>query len=121
VPVTMDPEQQRRVAMALGLIPDPAKLAAENERLRKARDAAAAEAEAARQRAAAAEEEAARLRAAQAPPPAPAPAPAAAAGARQWTDDDVHRSSPRELVAAMDAGLLENLGFGKTRRGHYCN
>jgi hypothetical protein len=115
-PVAMDPEQRRKVAMALGLIPDPAKLAADNEQLRKARDTAAAEAEAARRERDAAREELVRLRAAQASQ-VPAPVPAAA-GARQWTDDDVHRSTPGELVAAMDAGLLENLGFGKTRRGH---
>jgi hypothetical protein len=113
----MDAEQKRRVAMALGLIPDPAKLAADNEQLRKARDTAAAEAEAARRERDAAREENARLRAAQPSAPAPAPAPAAAGG-RQWTDEDVHRSTPRELVAAMDAGLLTGLGFGKTRRGH---
>jgi hypothetical protein len=113
-PVITDPEQRRKVAMALGLIPDPAKLATDNEELRKARDTAAAEAEAARRERDAAREEIARLRVTQAP--APTPAPASAAGARQWTDDDVHRSTPRDLVEAMDAGLLRDLGFGG--RGH---
>jgi hypothetical protein len=81
-PVAMDPEQKRKVAMALGIIPDPAKLAADNEQLRKARDTAAAEAEAARQERDAARQEIARLRAAQAPAPTPAAAPAPAAGGR---------------------------------------
>src|SRR5436309_816475 len=117
-PVAMDPEQRRKVAMALGLIPDPAKLVAENQELKAARDTAAAEAEAARRERDAAREENARRRAAQTPALTPAPAPAAPAGGRQWTDEDVHRSTPRELVEAMDQGLLENLGFGKTRRGH---
>src|SRR6266516_4585713 len=98
-PVAMDPEQKRRVAMALGLIPDPAKLAAENQQLKTARYEAEARLEAANRDLAQAREENATLHATQASSQAPAPAPAA--GARQWTDDDVHRSTPRELVAAM--------------------
>ena len=64
-------------------------------------------------------------------PPAPPPPPVAQIpasgpgqqqftspppGPRQWTDEDVARAGPKELTAAMEAGLLENLGFGKTKR-----
>lgn len=37
-------------------------------------------------------------------------------GPRQWTEEDVARSNPSELTKAMEAGLLENLGFGRTRK-----
>jgi hypothetical protein len=60
-----------------------------------------------------------------APPPRPQPQiPASgpgqgftspAPGPRQWTDEDVARASPSQLTEALDAGLLENLGFGQRR------
>jgi hypothetical protein len=47
---------------------------------------------------------------------APAPAPAASAGPVQWTDDDVSRSSPAELAAAVEAGQLTSLGWPPRRQ-----
>lgn len=43
------------------------------------------------------------------------PAPQVPAGPRQWTMDDVDRSSPAELVEAMAAGLLVDLGYSPRR------
>ena len=44
----------------------------------------------------------------------------APAGPRQWTDDDVARATPQQLVQAMRDGLLQNLdvgtGHGRDRR-----
>jgi hypothetical protein len=37
-------------------------------------------------------------------------------GPRQWTEADVQSASPSEVQAAMDAGLLQNLGFGTARK-----
>lgn len=59
------------------------------------------------------------------PPPAP-PAPPAVPksgsefgappqGPRQWTEEDVSRSTPAQLQKAINEGLLENLGFGPRR------
>ncbi|MGW3196338.1 hypothetical protein ACWDBD_17465 [Streptomyces sp. NPDC001118] len=59
------------------------------------------------------------------PPPAP-PAPPAVPksgsefgappqGPRQWTEEDVARSTPAQLQKAINDGLLENLGFGPRR------
>jgi hypothetical protein len=46
-------------------------------------------------------------------PPEPDPGP------RQWTMADVDASSPSELVEAMEAGLLVDLGYNPSRRrGH---
>jgi hypothetical protein len=42
-------------------------------------------------------------------PPEPDPAP------RQWTMADVDASSPSELVKAMEAGLLVDLGYNPSR------
>ncbi len=39
-----------------------------------------------------------------------------AAGNRQWTLDDVKRSTPAECAAALEAGLLLDLGAAPTRR-----
>lgn len=36
-------------------------------------------------------------------------------GPRQWTEEDVQRSSPSQLQDAINKGLLENLGFGPRR------
>jgi hypothetical protein len=54
----------------------------------------------------------------QAPTPAQAvPArPAAPAGPRQWTMDDVDRSTAGELAKAMNEGLLRDLGCAPPRR-----
>jgi hypothetical protein len=61
-----------------------------------------------------------------APPPKPQPQVPASGpgqgftspppGPRQWTDEDVARATPQQLTQAISEGLLENLGFGKTRR-----
>jgi hypothetical protein len=59
-----------------------------------------------------------RFRAASAP--AAARQPAVLEGERQWTDEDVERSSPAELQAAIDNGLLADLTVGnkpRRRRG----
>lgn len=59
------------------------------------------------------------------PPPAP-PAPPAVPrsgaefgappqGPRQWTDEDVARAKPSEVQAAINQGLLRDLGFGEQR------
>jgi hypothetical protein len=55
------------------------------------------------------------------PPEAPAgPAPtgdsAGPAAAQQWTDADVQRSSPAEVAAALNSGLLAGLGMSPSRR-----
>jgi len=55
-----------------------------------------------------------------APPPRPEPTIARANGQftgapqqpRQWTDDDVARASPQQVVEAMQQGLLHELGAG---------
>jgi hypothetical protein len=54
----------------------------------------------------------------QAPAPAQAaPArPAAPAGPRQWTMEDVDRSTAGELAKAMNEGLLRDLGCAPPRR-----
>jgi hypothetical protein len=52
-----------------------------------------------------------------APPVAPAQ-PAAPAGPRQWTRDDVDKSTPAECAAAIDAGLLRDLGCAPRRKRH---
>jgi hypothetical protein len=45
--------------------------------------------------------------------------PAAPAGPRQWTMDDVDRSTPAELTKAVNDGLLRDLGYApKRHRGH---
>lgn len=54
------------------------------------------------------------------PPPPPAqPAPPAEVagdgGQRQWTDADVAASGPRELLAAIEAGQLRDLGWPPRR------
>lgn len=36
-------------------------------------------------------------------------------GPRQWTEEDVARSTPSQLQDAINQGLLENLGFGPRR------
>ena len=41
--------------------------------------------------------------------------PAAPAGPQQWTLDDVDKSTPAELTAAMNAGLLRDLGYAPPR------
>jgi hypothetical protein len=41
--------------------------------------------------------------------------PAAPSGSRQWTMDDVDKSSPTELTAAINAGLLRDLGYAPPR------
>jgi hypothetical protein len=47
----------------------------------------------------------------------PAPAkPAAPEGPRQWSMEDVDRSTPAELTKAMNAGLLRDLGYAPRRR-----
>jgi len=46
--------------------------------------------------------------------PIPAPTPAAE-GPRQWTAEDVRNASPAETTAAMNAGLLRDLGVGPRR------
>jgi hypothetical protein len=44
--------------------------------------------------------------------------PAAQAGPRQWTMDDVDKAKPTELVAAMEAGHLRDLGYApRSKRG----
>lgn len=56
--------------------------------------------------------------------PAPPQLPAASggnfsgapAGARQWTDADVQRARPEELVDAINDGLLVNLGYGRGKK-----
>ena len=58
--------------------------------------------------------------AAAAPQPTPAlqPAteePAAPTGPQQWTMSDVDHSTPAELTAAMNAGLLRDLGYAPRR------
>lgn len=55
--------------------------------------------------------------------PAPPPLPAssggdfsgAPGGGRQWTMDDVNRATPEEVVKAINAGLLAEMGVGKSR------
>jgi hypothetical protein len=42
--------------------------------------------------------------------------PAAPAGPRQWTMDDVDKSTPKELTAAMEAGLLRDLGYAPPKK-----
>jgi pyruvate/2-oxoglutarate dehydrogenase complex dihydrolipoamide acyltransferase (E2) component len=42
--------------------------------------------------------------------------PAAPAGPRQWTMDDVDRSTPEEMTAALKAGLLRDMGVGAPRK-----
>jgi hypothetical protein len=42
--------------------------------------------------------------------------PAAPAGPQQWTLDDVDASTPGELTAAMNAGLLRDLGYAPPRK-----
>ena len=42
--------------------------------------------------------------------------PAAPAGPRQWTMDDVDKSTPSELTAALEDGLLRDLGYAPRRR-----
>lgn len=42
--------------------------------------------------------------------------PTAPAGPRQWTMDDVDKSTPKELSTAMEAGLLRDLGYAPRRR-----
>jgi hypothetical protein len=37
-------------------------------------------------------------------------------GNRQWTDEDVARATPQEVLAAQEAGLLVNLGVAPPRR-----
>ena len=49
--------------------------------------------------------------------PAAGTAPADPARARQWTIDDVNRSSPAECAAAMKGGLLADLGYPAPKRG----
>jgi hypothetical protein len=45
------------------------------------------------------------------------PAPTAAGGPpRQWTVEDVERSTPSETVAAGEAGLLRDLGYVPRRK-----
>jgi hypothetical protein len=41
--------------------------------------------------------------------------PPAPAGPQQWTMDDVDNSTPAELTAAMNAGLLRDLGYAPPR------
>lgn len=48
-------------------------------------------------------------------PAAPAQ-PTIPAGPRQWTEEDVDRSSQSELEEAMKAGLLRDLGVGIPRK-----
>jgi len=50
-----------------------------------------------------------------APPTPPAAAPSADEGPRQWTIEDVNKSSPSECSAAIDAGLLRDLGYAPSR------
>jgi len=67
----------------------------------------------------AAEAAAARGMSASAAAPIPrfsSPAPGAARPPRQWTMEDVKRSTPAETVAAIEAGLLRDLGHGPRRR-----
>jgi hypothetical protein len=40
----------------------------------------------------------------------------APAGKRQWTDADVDAATPAEVGAAIEAGLLRNLGFPPSKR-----
>jgi hypothetical protein len=40
----------------------------------------------------------------------------AAAGPRQWTLEDVENSTPPQTLAAMNAGLLRDLGAGPRRK-----
>jgi hypothetical protein len=42
--------------------------------------------------------------------------PAAPAGPQQWTMDDVDKSTPTELVAAMEAGHLRDLGYAPRKK-----
>ena len=42
--------------------------------------------------------------------------PAAAIGPRQWTIEDVENSTPPQTIAAMEAGLLSDLGVGPRRK-----
>lgn len=44
-----------------------------------------------------------------------APPPPEPEGTRQWTLDDVDRSTPAECAAAMKAGLLRDLGYSPHR------
>lgn len=48
-------------------------------------------------------------------PPPPAAQPQAPEGPRQWTLEDVNKSTPAECVAAGKAGLLRDLGYGPPR------
>jgi hypothetical protein len=50
-----------------------------------------------------------------APPEAAQPADE---GPRQWTMDDVNSSTPSECAAAIDAGLLRDLGCAPRRKRH---
>lgn len=49
--------------------------------------------------------------------PAASPPPDKQDGPSQWTDADIDASSPAELQAAMEAGLLVDLGFPPSKRG----
>jgi hypothetical protein len=53
------------------------------------------------------------------PPAEPPAAPAAGDEPRQWTLEDVNAASPGETTAAIEAGLLRDLGHGprRTRAG----
>ena len=54
---------------------------------------------------------------AQQPTPDPAAAhPAASSEPRQWTIEDVKKSTPTETIAAINAGLLRDLGYAPPRR-----
>jgi hypothetical protein len=46
------------------------------------------------------------------------PAAPAGRGERQWTDEDVERSTPKELQAAIDKGLLADMMVGSKPRRH---
>jgi hypothetical protein len=47
------------------------------------------------------------------------PAPPATEGPRQWTMAEVEASSPAELTAAMNSGLLRDLGYAPKRHRGY--
>ena len=53
---------------------------------------------------------------ARAPAPDAAPAQDATAAPRQWTIEDVNRSTPAETTEAINAGLLRDLGYSPPRR-----
>jgi len=48
--------------------------------------------------------------------PAAAPPSDKQEGQRQWTEADVERSTPAELAAAQEAGLLIDIGFPPPKR-----